>query len=59
MGVARVKNKVQAGDGDPRHGKESTYRNHDCRCDLCRAGVAAENRRRMRYRRLMGISKPE
>jgi hypothetical protein len=41
-----VANRVTAGDGDPRHGKESTYRNHKCHCDLCRAAVNAENRRR-------------
>ena len=29
-------NKVQAGDGDPRHGLYSTYVNHCCRCDLCK-----------------------
>ncbi len=27
--------------GDPRHGKYTTYGNHGCRCDLCRAGWAA------------------
>lgn len=28
---------VTAGDGDPRHGKYTTYSNHRCRCDLCSA----------------------
>ena len=34
-----IKNPVQPGDGDPRHGKASTYNNHRCRCDLCRAAI--------------------
>lgn len=30
-------NTVAAGDGDPRHGKYTTYTNHKCHCNLCRA----------------------
>jgi hypothetical protein len=30
-----VKNPVQPGDGDPRHGLPNTYRNHGCHCDRC------------------------
>lgn len=26
---------IREGDGDPRHGKLSTYNNHDCRCPDC------------------------
>jgi hypothetical protein len=33
-------NTVAPGDGDPRHGKPSTYNNHMCRCELCRTGWA-------------------
>jgi hypothetical protein len=32
-----IKNPVQPGDGDPRHGTMNGYINHGCRCDLCRA----------------------
>lgn len=45
---------VREGDGDPRHGRASTYSNHLCRCDLCRAANTAyyrdlrERRRRAR-----------
>lgn len=31
--------------GEPVHGRHSTYTNHGCRCDLCRAANAAYNRR--------------
>lgn len=31
-----AKDPVQPGDGDPRHGTDSTYQNHACRCELCR-----------------------
>jgi hypothetical protein len=30
-----VKNRIQPGDGDPRHGKPWSYNNHGCRCDEC------------------------
>jgi len=32
-----VKNRIKAGDGDPRHGTINGYTNHACRCELCRA----------------------
>lgn len=32
-----VVNKVRPGDGDPRHGADSTYQNHGCRCNQCLA----------------------
>lgn len=38
--MSGIKNKVQPGDGDPRHGKSSTYTNHKCRCELCQAAWA-------------------
>ena len=38
-----VRNKIQAGDGDPRHGTENGYVNHGCRCDACMA--AGQERR--------------
>lgn len=41
MPFARPLSIVQPGDGDPRHGSPSTYSNHMCRCDLCRAAQAA------------------
>lgn len=41
-----IKNPVQAGDGDPRHGSASTYTNHACRCVMCRAAWARAQQRR-------------
>ena len=35
---------LRDGDGDPRHGTPNGYRNHVCRCTLCRAGWAAYQR---------------
>ena len=32
---------VTSGDGDPRHGKISTYTNHKCRCEACCAANTA------------------
>lgn len=46
MGRSVIKNPVQPGDGDPRHGSASTYTNHVCRCDLCRAAWAQAQQRR-------------
>lgn len=42
---------VRPGDGDPRHGKASTYSNWQCRCDLCRSAQAAYMRDLRRRRR--------
>lgn len=42
---------IRAGDGNPAHGTTSTYVNHFCRCDLCRAGWATYNRELRRRRR--------
>lgn len=33
---ATVKNPIQPGDGDWRHGTLGGYNNHGCRCDECR-----------------------
>lgn len=41
---AVVRNPVKPGDGDPRHGKPSTYTNHACRCPLCTDGMLAYQR---------------
>jgi hypothetical protein len=30
-----VKNRIQPGDGDERHGTLNGYTNHGCHCDLC------------------------
>lgn len=40
----KVKNPVQPGDGDPRHGNYTTYSNHRCSCELCRSAWAKYNR---------------
>lgn len=32
-----VRNRIQPGDGDARHGTANAYRNHGCRCDACTA----------------------
>lgn len=42
---------VREGDGDPRHGRPSTYTNHLCRCDLCRAANTAYYRELRERRR--------
>lgn len=42
---------VREGDGDPRHGSTSTYVNHFCRCEHCRAAWATYNRELRRRRR--------
>ena len=41
-----IRNPIQAGDGDSRHGLYSSYQNHGCRCDLCRAANAEHKLRR-------------
>lgn len=42
------------------HGSESTYVNHKCRCDECRAAHAAYGRRRKAERReLIGAKMPK
>jgi hypothetical protein len=33
--MTKVKNPIQPGDGDPRHGTAGAYSNHGCRCPLC------------------------
>ena len=35
-----VRNRIQPGDGDPRHGTLNGYKNHKCHCALCRAAWA-------------------
>jgi hypothetical protein len=47
-----VKNPIQPGDGDPRHGLYSSYKNHGCRCDLCRAANAENGLKRRTERSL-------
>lgn len=42
---------IREGDGDPRHGKPSTYTNHHCRCPACKAGNAEYMRDLKRRRR--------
>lgn len=44
-------NIVRAGDGDSRHGAISTYVNHMCRCEMCRAAWAEYGRELRRRRR--------
>ena len=41
---------VREGDGDPRHGRYTTYTNHRCHCVLCRKAWT-EYRRELRLRR--------
>lgn len=43
----KPENRIQPGDGDPRHGKVSSYTNHHCRCDECSAAMSeySKNRR--------------
>lgn len=41
---------IRAGDGDPRHGKLSTYNNHGCRCTGCTVAMR-EYGRDLRERR--------
>lgn len=48
---ARTISFVREGDGDPRHGSPSTYSNHMCRCELCRAAQAAYMRDLRRRRK--------
>lgn len=38
-----TKNRIVAGDGDPRHGTVNGYGNHRCRCDRCRRAWAREH----------------
>ena len=40
MTWSAIKNRIQPGDGDPRHGSPSSYKNHGCRCEQCRAAWA-------------------
>ena len=48
---------VREGDGDPRHGSISTYVNHLCRCEACRAAWAAYGRElRRRRREALGVA---
>jgi len=49
-GRTRPLNTLRPGDGDPRHGKPSTYTNHKCRCAPCR-GAWADYCRELRERR--------
>lgn len=41
---------VREGDGDPRHGRLSTYTNHECRCPDC-SRAKREYDRDLRQRR--------
>lgn len=47
MAKATVKNPIQPGDGDPRHGRPSSYVNHACRCPLCTEAFRVEHLRYM------------
>jgi hypothetical protein len=48
---------IRAGDGNAAHGTISTYVNHFCRCELCRAGWATYNRElRRRKRNALGAA---
>ncbi len=44
MGSTLVRNRIVAGDGDPRHGTRNGYGNHRCRCDRCTAAETAYHR---------------
>lgn len=41
-----VRNRIQPGDGDPRHGTTNGYRNHRCRCRPCTDAILAEQQGR-------------
>lgn len=55
VGLTGVANPIQPGDGDPRHGKITSYTNHGCRCPLCRAANADYCSRRTKERRRAGL----
>lgn len=44
----RVKNRIQPGDGDLRHGTQTGYGNHMCRCPHCCAAGHEYERTRLR-----------
>lgn len=39
-----MRQRIEAGDGDPRHGTHNGYTNLRCRCDRCRAANTASHR---------------
>lgn len=45
---------IREGDGDPRHGKLSTYNNHSCRCPECTQAMR-EYGRDLRERRRQAL----
>jgi hypothetical protein len=47
---------VREGDGDPRHGRYTTYNNHTCRCTECREAWTQYNRDLRRRRREQAAS---
>ncbi len=42
-----VRNRIQSGDGDPRHGTTNGYSNHGCRCEDCTVAWATYHRQYM------------
>lgn len=53
---ARPLDIVREGDGDPRHGKLSTYTNHSCRCADCTTAMRDYGRDLRERRRLARLS---
>lgn len=44
MKITHVRNGIEPGDGDPRHGSANGYNNLGCRCPDCRDANAARQR---------------
>lgn len=42
-----LRNPIQPGDGDPRHGTSNGYSNHGCRCPLCTEAHAVKHKQYM------------
>jgi hypothetical protein len=50
--MSEIVNRIRPGDGDSRHGLTSSYTNHGCRCEQCRAAWAEYCRNRRQERSL-------
>lgn len=53
MKITYVRNGIEPGDGDRRHGTTNGYKNLGCRCADCRRAVA-DHAREYYHRRLAG-----
>ena len=53
-----TRNRIKAGDGDPRHGTSNGYHHHKCRCRPCTDAWAAICLERKRIPRVLAADDP-